>query len=110
MHTRQKLMQLLEKFYDPWESRHSSRGSDPASGHIRAVSEWVGRQSGVHLTRKASLFHKLHSHAQVPLHRRVWSTSIAKTQDFFPPDLMRGRLWEEKSGLMEVLLVLTSGV
>lgn len=31
MHTRQKLMQLLEKFYDPWESRRSSRGSDPAA-------------------------------------------------------------------------------
>lgn len=47
------------------------------------VSEWVGRQNGVHLTNKASFSHKLHYHAQVPLHRRVWSTSLASHNRYF---------------------------
>ncbi|GAA6088740.1 uncharacterized [Tachysurus ichikawai] len=109
MHTRQKLMQLLEKFYDPWESRCSSHGSDPAAATFTLlVSGWEGEMGFILPGRLLPLTnctptHKWHStdvSGLLPSPRH--KISLARFDE--------GPTGGGKSGLMDVHLIMTSSV
>lgn len=109
MHTRQKLMQLLEKFYDPGESRRSSHGSDPvAATFMLLVSGWKGEMGFILPGRLLPLTNCTPTH-------KCHSTDVSGLLPSPRHKIPLSRLDErptvgEKSGLMEVHLIMTSSV